>query len=204
MGEGEKEPLFPHLYMRIVSGSAGGLHLKVPKGHKVRPTADQVREAIFNILASRFSLADVVVLDLFAGTGALGIEALSRGARSAIFVDASPDAQRVIRENLDLTNLRRHGRIIRAYAAKGIKVVEELELRFGGVFLDPPYGEGWVDKILRLLAQSPILEPGAWVVAEHGQGEKGAEAYPFLALTDRRRYGTTGVSFYQRQNKEIV
>lgn len=188
--------------MRIVSGSAGGLRLKVPKGHKVRPTADQVREAIFNILVSRFSLADVAILDLFAGTGALGIEALSRGARSAVFVDASPEAQRAIRANLDLTSLRPRGRIIRAYAAKGIKVVEELGLRFGGVFLDPPYDEGWIDKILRLLAQAPILEPGAWVVVEHSQGEEGSEAYPFLALTDRRRYGTTGVSFYQRQDKE--
>src|SRR5713101_8242854 len=190
--------------MRIVSGSAGGLHLKVPKGHKVRPTADQVKEAVFNILTNRFSLTDIAVLDLFAGTGALGIEALSRGARSAVFVDASPEAQRVIQANLTLTDLRRHGRIIRAYVPKGIKVAEEQGLRFGGVFLDPPYGEGWVEKTLRLLAQSSILESGAWVVVEHGQHEEGAEAYLPLALTDRRRYGTTGVSFYQRQNKEAA
>ena len=190
--------------MRIVAGSAGGLHLKVPKGRKVRPTADQVREAIFNILASRFPLADIAVLDLFAGTGALGIEALSRGARSAVFVDASPEAQRVIQANLNATGLRRLGRIIRAYAAKGIKIAEGQELRFGGVFLDPPYGEGWVDKTLRLLARSSILAPDSWVVAEHGQHEEGAEAYPPLALTDRRRYGTTGVSFYQHQGEEAA
>lgn len=188
--------------MRIVSGSAGGLHLKVPKGHKTRPTADQVREAIFNILTSRFPLEDIAVLDLFAGTGALGIEALSRGARSAVFVDASPDAQRTIQENLKITNLRSQGRIIRAYAAKGIKVAKEQELHFGGVFLDPPYGEGWIEKTLRLLAASNILEPRAWIVVEHGPREEGAESYPPLVLTDRRRYGTTGVSFYQRQNEE--
>ena len=135
--------------MRIVAGSAGGLHLKVPKGHKTRPTADQVREAIFNILTSRYEVEGIDVLDLFAGTGALGIEALSRGARSAVFVDVSPDAQRSIKENLATTGLRAHGRIIRAYAAKGIKVAEELKLRFGGVFLDPPYEEGLVDKTLR-------------------------------------------------------
>ena len=188
--------------MRIVSGSAGGLHLKVPKGHKTRPTADQVREAIFNILVSRFSLADVAILDLFAGTGALGIEALSRGARSAVFIDASPEAQRVILANLKATSLRQRGRIIRAYVGKGLKVVEEQQLRFGGVFLDPPYGEGLVDKTLRLLAASSILEPQAWVVVEHGHHEEGAEAYTSLVLTDRRRYGTTGVSFYQRQSEE--
>jgi 16S rRNA (guanine966-N2)-methyltransferase len=190
--------------MRVVSGSAGGLHLKVPKGHKMRPTADQVREAIFNILVSRFPLADLSVLDLFAGTGALGIEALSRGARAAVFVDASPEAHRVIRANLTVTGLRRRGRVIRAYVPKGIRVAEEQELRFGGVFLDPPYGEGWVERTLRLLARSPILEPGAWVVVEHSRHEEGAEAYPPLALTDRRRYGTTGVSFYQRQGEEIA
>ncbi|MBI3757428.1 MAG: 16S rRNA (guanine(966)-N(2))-methyltransferase RsmD [Deltaproteobacteria bacterium] len=187
--------------MRIVSGLAGGLHLKVPKGHKTRPTADQVREAIFNILTSRYGLADVDVLDLFAGTGAFGIEALSRGARSAVFVDANPEAQRTIKENLTSTGFRRQGRIIRAYAAKGIKVIEELELRFGGVFLDPPYEEGLVDKTLRLLAASTILEPQAWVVVEHTHREEGVDSYPPLALTDRRRYGTTGVSFYQRQEE---
>jgi len=195
--------LFPKS-MRIVSGTAGGLHLKVPKGHKVRPTADQVREAVFNIIASRFSLEGIAVLDLFAGTGALGIEALSRGAQSAVFIDASPDAQRLILENLALTGFRRRGRLIRAYANKGIRVVEEQGLRFGGVFLDPPYNEGWVDKVLRLLAHGSILEPNAWVVVEHSQNETGADIYSPLLLTDRRRYGTTGVSFYQRQAEEAA
>jgi 16S rRNA (guanine(966)-N(2))-methyltransferase RsmD len=188
--------------MRIVSGSAGGLHLQVPKGHKIRPTADQVREAIFNILASRFALTDIAVLDVFAGTGALGIEALSRGARSAVFIDANPEAQRLIQANLRITGLRRQGRLIRAYAPKGLKVAEEQGLRFGGVFLDPPYGEGLVEKTLQLLAVSSLLESGAWVVVEHGSREEPAESYPPLVLTDRRRYGTTGVSFYQHQGEE--
>jgi 16S rRNA (guanine966-N2)-methyltransferase len=189
--------------MRVVAGSLGGLHLKAPKGHRVRPTADQVREAVFNILVSRFFVAGVDVLDLFAGTGALGIEALSRGARAAVFVDTSPEAQRVIRENLHRARLRRHSRILRAYAAKGIKVMTQEGRRFGGVFLDPPYGEGWVDKTLRLLGPSTILQSGAWVVVEHSQEEVGAESYAALVLTEQRRYGTTGVSFYQRQGEEV-
>jgi 16S rRNA (guanine(966)-N(2))-methyltransferase RsmD len=190
--------------MRIVSGSAGGLQLQVPKGYKMRPTADQVREAIFNILASRFPLADIDILDLFAGTGALGIEALSRGARSVVFIDASSEAQRVIRANLVATGFRPRGRVIRASVAHGLRIIAEQGLRFGGVFLDPPYGEGWVDKTLKLLARSSILEPGAWIVVEHSLHEAGAEAYPPLVLTDRRRYGTTGVSFYQRQSEEAA
>ena len=188
--------------MRIISGSAGGLTLSVPKGHKVRPTADRVRESVFNILASRFSLTDINILDLFAGTGGLGIEALSRGARSAVFVDASPDSQKTIRANLKTTKLLQRGRILRAYALKGVSILEDQGLRFGGVFLDPPYEDGWVDKTLRRLAQSAILLPGAWVVVEHSQREAGAESYAPLVLTDSRRYGTTGVSFYQHEGEE--
>ena len=185
--------------MRVISGSAGGLTLVVPKGHKVRPTADRVRESVFNILASRFSLTDIDILDLFAGTGGLGIEALSRGSRSGVFVDASPDAQKTIRANLKTTKLLHRGRLLRASVPTGIRIVEDQGLRFGGVFLDPPYGEGWVDKTLRRLARSPVLLPGAWIVVEHTQQEPGAPAYSPLVLTDRRRYGTTEVSFYRHE-----
>jgi 16S rRNA (guanine966-N2)-methyltransferase len=190
--------------MRIIAGSLGGQHLKAPKGYRVRPTADQVREAMFNILVSRFFVENIDVLDLFAGTGALGIEALSRGANSAVFVDPNPEAQRTIQANLSTTHLRGRGRLIRAYAAKGIKIVEDQGLQFGGVFLDPPYREGWVDKMLRLLASSALLAPQAWVVVEHEQQEAGADEYPSLVLTDRRRYGKTGVSFYQHQDEEAT
>ena len=186
--------------MRIIAGSLGGLHLKAPKGYSVRPTADQVREAMFNILVSRFSVENIDVLDLFAGTGALGIEALSRGASCAVFVDPNLEAQRTIRANLSTTHLRGCGRLIRAYAAKGVKIVEDQGLQFGGVFIDPPYREGWIDKILRLLAGSAILAPQAWVVVEHDQQEEGAQEYMSLVLTDRRRYGKTGVSFYEYQD----
>lgn len=187
--------------MRIIAGSAGGLPLSAPKGHKVRPTADRVRESIFNILASRFALADVDVLDLFAGAGGLGIEALSRGARSAVFVDASPVALTSIRANLKTAKLLRRGRLLRTRASTGVRILEEQGMRFRGVFLDPPYGDGWVDKTLRRLARSPIVAPGTWLVVEHAPGESGAAAYPPLVLTDRRRYGTTGVSFYECQDE---
>ena len=187
--------------MRIISGSRGGLRLKAPKGYKVRPTADQVREAIFNIIVSRFPLEGASILDLFAGTGALGIEALSRGARAAVFVDPNPEAQRTIRANLAATGFRQRSLIFRAYAAKGIKIAGEQGLRFDGVFLDPPYGEGWVEKILHALASSSILSPDGWVVVEHDQHEVGADTYASLVLTDRRRYGKTGVSFYRCQDQ---
>lgn len=190
--------------MRIIAGSRGGLQLKAPKGYTVRPTADQVREAIFNILVSRFALQGAAVLDLFAGTGALGLEALSRGAGSVVFVDPHPEAQRTIRTNLRTTGFRQRGRVVRAHAATGLKIVAQQGLRFDGVFVDPPYAEGWVDKTLRALTGGRLLNPDAWVVVEHDPHESGAETYAGLVLTDRRRYGKTGVSFYQHQDEEAV
>ena len=177
------------------------MRLKVPKGHRVRPTQERVKEAIFNILVSRFLLRDIQVLDLFAGSGSLGIEALSRGAKGAVFVEPNPVARKALADNLRISRLRSRGRIIRATVLYGLRLVEEEGTRFGGVFLDPPYGQGWINKVLPILARSPILEEEAWVVAEHGGQERVADSYPPLVLTDRRHYGTTWVSFYVRQPK---
>ncbi len=187
--------------MRIVSGSAGGLHLKVPKGQRTRPTQERVKEAVFDILVSRFPLYNIQVLDLFAGSGSLGIEALSRGARQAVFVEPNPAAGKALAENLRISRLRPSGRIIKATVLRGLRILEADGTQFGGVFLDPPYGQGWVNKTLLALARSPILEKEAWVVAEHGSQERVADSYPPLALTDRRHYGTTWVSFYVRQSE---
>jgi 16S rRNA (guanine(966)-N(2))-methyltransferase RsmD len=185
--------------MRIVAGSAGGLHLKVPKGQRVRPTQERVKEAVFDILVSRFSVYNIQALDLFAGSGSLGIEALSRGARRVVFVEPNLAAWKVLAENLRISRLYSRGRILKATVLRGLKIVEAEGTQFGGVFLDPPYGQGWINKILPILARSPILEEEAWVVAEHGSQERVADSYPPLALTDQRHYGTTWVSFYVRQ-----
>ncbi len=187
--------------MRIVSGSAGGLRLRVPKGQGVRPTRGRVKEAVFDIIASRFSLSNIQVLDLFAGSGSLGIEALSRGARRAVFIEPSPAACKSLTENLRVSRLGSRGRIIKATVLRGLRIIEEERVQFGGVFLDPPYGRGWINKILPILARSPILEENVWVVAEHGRQERAADSYASLALTDRRHYGTTWVSFYVRQSE---
>lgn len=177
------------------------MRLKVPKGHRVRPTQERVKEAVFDILVSRFPLYDIQVLDLFAGSGSLGIEALSRGARRAVFIEPSPAAWKALAENLRMSRLRSRGRIIRATVLRGLRVVEEEGTRFGGVFLDPPYDQGWINKILPILARSPILEKEAWVVVEHGSQERVADSCPPLVLTDRRHYGTTWVSFYVHQSE---
>ncbi len=183
--------------MRVISGSAGGIPLTAPKGQRIRPTSERVRESVFNILSNRLSFGSLDVLDLFAGTGGLGIEALSRGARSAVFVDASPVAQKTIRLNLKATKLRGRATVVGAYALKALTILEEKKLLFGVVFLDPPYEEGWVAKSMSRLSRGNLLLPNATVIVEHAPKERLAVTYAPLVLTESRHYGTTDVSFYE-------
>ena len=188
--------------MRIVSGSARGVVLKAPRSRRVRPTQERVKEAVFNIIASRFPLDGARVLDLFAGGGGLGLEALSRGAAQAVFVEPSPQAQTALEHNLRVCRVEHTGRILRTTAARAIAILDREGTRFSGVLLDPPYGQGWVDKTLRRLARSRILEEDAWVAVEHDRTEHMEKRYPPLVLTDSRGYGATCVSFYTRQPQD--
>lgn len=179
--------------MRVIAGSARGRQLKTPKGTSVRPTSDKVRGAIFSILLSQRDLADAAVLDLFAGTGALGIEALSRGASRAVFVEKDSRTADLIRENVELCGLTDASRIVRADA-------ERLDLAtlgtFDLVFADPPYA---------LVLESTALGSLAVTVGEGGIAmiEHGIDAPPpvpqGLEAFDAREYGDTGLTFYRRR-----
>ena len=176
--------------------------MTAPKGQRIRPTSERVRESVFNILSNRLSFGSLDVLDLFAGTGGLGIEALSRGARSAVFVDASPAAQKTIRVNLKATKLRGRATVVGAYAFKALTILEERKLCFGVVFLDPPYEEGWIAKSMSRLSRGNLLLPNAMVIVEHAPKERLAVTYAPLVLTESRHYGTTDVSFYETTCEE--
>jgi 16S rRNA (guanine966-N2)-methyltransferase len=193
--------------MRIIGGRAGGRTLRAPKGDGTRPTSDKVREAIFNILDSNFELPERV-LDLYAGSGGLGLEALSRGVTSALFVDADEDACEVIQANA--ATLSCTGAVV--VCSPVVRwLAKQSGADFGWVFLDPPYDShktGELDKALGLVAKKAIVAPGGLVIAEHewrnapkdtisdkGDGAGG------LALFDRRRYGQTAVSFYRRSEE---
>lgn len=181
--------------MRVIAGTARGRRLKTPKGTSVRPTSDKVRGAIFSILLSqRRDLADAAVLDLFAGTGALGIEALSRGAARAVFVEKDARVATLIGENLALTGFTDVARVIRADA-------ERLDLAalgaFDLVFADPPYALVLESRALRGLAAT--LSEGGIAMVEHGIDAPppvpaGLEAF------DAREYGDTGLTFYRRRS----
>lgn len=184
--------------MRIISGQYKGRRLKI-KGGRIRPTSDRVREAVFNILHYDFN--DTSVLDLYAGTGALGIEALSRGARRAVFVDSGREAAKVIKENLETLCVGERARLITKKAAPALKLLNADGEKFHMVFMDPPYRTDEDGKLLSFLAGLDVLESGAVVIVEHDASHELSEEYGSLKLQDRRKYGRTAVSFYLRREE---
>ncbi len=179
--------------MRIIAGSLGGRILAPVKG-RIRPTAAKVREAVFNILGE--SVLEARVLDLFAGTGALGIEALSRGAHEAVFVEDHPGALKVLRRNLEDLGLVDRSRVLPLPVAGALKKLAAQGEKFGLVFMDPPYGGEVAAATLTALAAAAILSPSAWVVAEHSSRQGLPDAVGQLARRQLKRYGDTQVSFY--------
>ncbi|MBF0138067.1 MAG: 16S rRNA (guanine(966)-N(2))-methyltransferase RsmD [Magnetococcus sp. DMHC-1] len=185
--------------VRISGGNLCGRHLVTPEDRRVRPTGDRVRQAMFNMIQDR--LAGCRVLDLFAGSGLLGIEALSRGATLAIFVEREPDLVRLIHSNLEKCGLAARGRVIRASATQpqtyGAGEKLAAASRFDLVFMDPPYGKGLDVTVLREIVWPDILLPGAVVVVEHAAESEPLPECSGLRLWKQRRYGGTGVTLFQ-------
>jgi 16S rRNA (guanine966-N2)-methyltransferase len=184
--------------LRITGGRFGGRLLAGPADAGLRPTADKVRQAIFNILEhhdfeSGFSLANAHVLDLFAGTGAMGLEALSRGASFCLFVDDSVQARALLRRNVEALQLTGVTKIWRRDAASLGPLPNGAGGPFDLVFLDPPYRKGLIAPALASLKHGHWLAPNALVVAESAEEERVDS--PF-AISDKRPYGDTQVTFY--------
>ena len=178
--------------MRVIGGTHRGRRLTAPAGTATRPTADRIRESLFNILAG--CLQDKQVLDLFAGTGALGIEALSRGAAAAVFVDRAKAALAAIAHNLTALQLTTRGHVIRWDILKNLDCLRHAPHCFDLVFMDPPYDRNAVGPALAALLQVGVLAPGARIIVEHSRREP-LPAMDALSLSDQRRFGKTLVSF---------
>ena len=146
--------------MRVITGKARGVQLKTPEGLQTRPTTDRVKEAIFSII--HFDIPGAKVLDLCGGTGQLGIEALSRGAKSAVFVDAGDKPCALIKENLRRCKMEQEGRVVRADYLEYLNRCRE---KFDIVLLDPPYAEVFLENALKKLIEIDILESGGIIVA---------------------------------------
>ncbi|MDY0039869.1 MAG: 16S rRNA (guanine(966)-N(2))-methyltransferase RsmD [Desulforhabdus sp.] len=184
--------------MRIVAGEFRGRKLHSPKNSNIRPTSDRVRESIFNIIMPH--LPNASILDLFAGTGALGLEALSRGAAQAVFVDDNSVAIRLIKENIKLCGAQDRVEVFQGAVDRVLSRLAKQERmigRFHVVFLDPPYGKGFLERTI--VSMTPLVGPAALAVAEHHRREVLPPRLGDWALTRERKYGDTKVSFYLRE-----
>ncbi len=179
--------------LRIIAGELKGRKLRSVRGTKTRPTAERIREAIFNILA--FQIQESTVLDLFAGTGAFGIEALSRGAESVVFVDVDNDSISVLQENIRSVFLESPTKILRWDLTRNLNCLGSLRSAFNLIFMDPPYNKNMIEPTLYNLHSSQSMENGAWIVVEHSYLEPVLKSQLPFEISDQRRYGKTLVSF---------
>ena len=179
--------------MRVITGSAGGRKLKTPENYDIRPTSDTVKESLFNIL--QFDIEGRKVLDLFAGTGQLGIEALSRGALSAVMCDIDRNAYRAERRNTEKLGFTDKAEIYCCDWHVAVRKLTDRRISFDLIFLDPPYRMSDLRDVLENIF--PLLREDGLVIVEHEAGK------PFLygecyEITDERRWGFCGVSFLQK------
>ena len=179
--------------MRVISGKARGLKLVAPEGLDTRPTTDRIKETLFNIIAP--DIYECEFLDLFSGSGSIGIEALSRGAKKAVFVDNGKKALEAIEYNLNHTKLLENADIIRTEVLPAIKMLGSKNAKFDIIFMDPPYMEGLYKQTLVSILEANLLNKGGYVIAEH-------PAKVELPLVDGFRifrtkdYKTTVMSFW--------
>lgn len=184
--------------MRVIAGEAKGRPLRSARGSTTRPTADKVKGAIFNILQSRVCLAGSRLLDLYAGSGALGIEALSRKAAHVTFVERSPAAIEALQSNLERCGFSTRARVIRGGVLSAVRRLARTQVSFDGGFADPPYHSEELDPLLQLLGTSVVLAPRAWWVVEHHVDDAVRDSYGDLQLLHRRRYGKTVIALFQK------
>ena len=179
--------------MRVITGKARGIALKTPNGSATRPTADRVKEAMFSII--QFDIPTARVLDLFGGTGQLGIEALSRGAAYAVFVDEKEDACKLIRENLNRTRMMNDARVIRSDYSAFLKNCTD---RFDIILLDPPYAEVFLENSLKMITEIDILQSGGIIVTERPQGKELTMEFPGYARSRDYKYSNTILTIYRK------
>ena len=180
--------------MRVITGKAKGISLKTPNGMATRPTADRVKEAMFSII--QFDIPAASVLDLFGGTGQLGIEALSRDAKRAVFVDEREDACNLIRENLKRTKFEQMGKVVRSDYLAYLRSCRE---KFDIIFLDPPYAEVFLENSLKMITEIDILQSGGIIVAERPLGKELPWEFDGFVRSKDYKYGKTLITIYRKE-----
>lgn len=183
--------------MRIIAGEKKSRKIEAPEGQDTRPTADRIKEAMFSILQNR--LYDARVLDLYAGSGALSLEALSRGAGQAVLVDKSFKACRVIRRNIETLGYQEKATLLNMEDKKAMDFLEQENRRFDLIFLDPPYKLNTTETCMRLAEK--LLADGGLILCEHDR-KTPPDTPANLELKDRREYGITGLTFFVKKEAE--
>ncbi|MBK5277006.1 MAG: 16S rRNA (guanine(966)-N(2))-methyltransferase RsmD [Desulfuromonadales bacterium] len=186
--------------MRVIAGSARGLRLTAPAGLQTRPTADRVKEALFSIIASRRALVGACVLDICAGSGSLGIEALSRGAASCSFVEQSRPVLEILEKNLTRTGLASKAECLALDALKGLNLLSRNGKQFDICFFDPPYSSNLYTPVLEALSSFSLLAKDALLIAECSSRSLLAEQFGKLVKIDSRIYGDTALEFFVRES----
>jgi len=181
--------------MRIIGGEAGGRRIRVPKGCRLRPTSDMVREALFNIIPP---MTGNSFLDLYAGCGTVGLEAASRGAARSLFVERDPLLAKAIRAAAESLGLADRTEVMAADAERAIRVLSSRGERFDFIFIDPPYEKGLIEPTLERIVSGNILAQAGVAIVQHAAGEGvQTDSIDGAVLTDRRRYGNTLLSFWR-------
>lgn len=179
--------------MRVITGKARGIQLKTPEGMQTRPTADRVKEALFSII--NFDIPGAKVLDLFGGTGQLGIEALSRGAASAVFVDAREESCRLIRENLKRTKLEQDAKVVRSDYLDYLNRCRE---QYNIILLDPPYAEVFLENAIKRITEIDILQSDGIIVAERPLGKELPWEFEGYTRSKDYKYGKVLLTIYRK------
>jgi len=179
--------------VRIIRGEAKGRKIQVPREKKLRLTSDRVKESLFNLLPD---MEGIFFLELFAGTGNVSLEALSRGAKRAVLVEKEPAWVNLIGKNLEALGFGERSEVITGPVERVLPFLQERGDRFDIVFADPPYEKGHIAGTLEALGGGEVLKDTGLVVVEHAIREETGKRYESLALRDRRRYGDTVLSFF--------
>jgi 16S rRNA (guanine966-N2)-methyltransferase len=187
--------------VRVFGGTLQGRRLQTCRVASLRPTSEKMREAIFNILGPLST--EGAVLDLFAGTGSLGIEALSRGMLRAVFVERDAVIISLLKKNIRICHLEEKSEVIGFPVSKGLKILKSRNAKFSLIFLDPPYQEKLAGKTLLELSEAQLITQDGLVIVEHSSKELLEECYGTLKMDDQRTYGQSLVSFFLRESNLI-
>ncbi|MTI69952.1 MAG: 16S rRNA (guanine(966)-N(2))-methyltransferase RsmD [Firmicutes bacterium] len=182
--------------MRIITGLAKGHRIKAPKGLKTRPTTDRIKESLFNIIPD---VSNQRVLDLFSGSGNIGIEFLSRGAEQCYFIDNNASSVKIIKENLKKTDLIKKANVYKNSVDRAIKILSKKRVVFDIIFLDPPYNKNLVKPTIEEISENNILSKEGYIIIEHESSLNLPEKISDLVNFDTRKYKDTSISFYRRE-----